>query len=376
MALWLVHGLLSLGSCRALNPRFLEPADQATTRGDEGPVNETTGAVPPDPGATHEDEETAGDSSTQGATRPPLGSSGSSGSTESSPGSMTTSTAPLEPWSTVAPAPITPSNPALPCTHGAKGCFLFDDSAATQLSGGQYLDHPEMFLSLRNVGVGRPLSEAQKTELVASFPGGVGFDEQNSRVRSSVPYPFYREQDFGVEMWYTRNSPYVSGVDDIMLLHVPGILELVESRENGGVTCRIISSQGEIPRETKVQPTNPEDLRYIACFVFQNSVFLYTSGEWSSVGPQGANEEMSVDAKLKSHQRTPGFSVGGRFESEPVLTPSCCTRLDGTVYMVRVWNNIRYLVEGIDTMRKALGLGVQDPKDKLWEIRERLNQFP
>lgn len=358
-------GLLFLASfclsgCRQLNPGFFNdpgPIPKATTA-DEDPLRGTQDTAQST--VTNKDEIATASKPTQTLeTRPtqedsPMTTLSSESPTMSlSLSSSSDSSTEIVPWPTDTPAPVANASDEDPCLRGSKACYVFADHSASQLES-VTPGFPGMFLSISG-GLAPPASGY--ASLKAPLDKGIRVGGDSTHIESTAPFPRYEGQDFGIEIWYrsdaSTNYPEQPAnqqtMKRVMLVQVPSNIWIDESPIDGGVSCGGWSSDSpwhRVQHPYKVGPTlsppTPRDqLRVAACVIAAGKMQVFSNGVLN-VEFKDPNRGVF---RVHSHSVDQRIAVGGWVDGNDAATNFLT--FQGTVYMVRLWNNIKYMKDAM-----------------------------
>lgn len=360
----------SASGCRQTNPGFsVDQGSVPTTSIVASDPRLETQAPNPSSEPTREDLLTSSSPSqtttiTTQETTPSAGNSSSTsnpGPTNKGTGSSSGAT---ERWTPEIPAPDKNAGDDDLCSRGSKGCFVFKNHAAKSLESNTP-GYPGISLSITNAQP--PASDHPATK--APLDKGLRISGVSTHIESMVPYPRYAGQDFGLEIWYRSDpNPNYQNDKSAMLVQVLSNIWIEENPNNGGIACgswSTISPWHRAPHSYQVgpnaTPASPRDqLRVAACVIAHGDLHIYSNGVMESVFDDPNEAQFRVDSDSVDQKIAVGGWVNGNSASENFQA------FQGTVYMVRLWNNIRYMKDAMT--RDLIYHGLNSYVDGIKEI--------
>lgn len=352
-----VAGLFLLCGCRGVNPAFKADSQSNATpppvRGEETSSGKTTpvetGVPTKNPVETNQtDSSNSPSPSTAASTTTHASQPATSSGVSTGTGTGTSTDYVVPRWDDIEPKPATSPSPGDLCNRGAKGCFIFDNHASTRVES-QTPKYPGFYVTVTN-GLAPP---SKHTGNSPPLNGGVRLDSTNSNIASHFPYPRFKGQDFGIEIWYRSDpNPDYSNelnrdgeVRPVKLVQILTDIWLQEDPRNGGISCAMPTTSAKInivPHPYQVGPSanssnqgRPRDqLRVAACAISDSKIYVWSNGVME---PQHTNAKYQVTANILNQKIAFGGWVKGDIAAENFQA------LQGTIYMVRIWNNINYM---------------------------------
>lgn len=196
------------------------------------------------------------------------------------------------------------------------------------------------------------------SDAMSPLNGGIGFSGQASVLESTAGYSLLSGQEFAVEIWY-RTSPDAmnSGTKPMMVFQLPGSIWLSQDRNTGDLSCSMPVVSGNVDQEVNnytinsgSRPLSLSGLRYVSCFFFNKSAYLYTNGVLSKRDINVPGDEFGIASDLFNLPFAVGRWVEGK-NSKEIFAP-----FHGTIHMIRLWNNVALMQDAMVPLIQAHGL--------------------